>query len=146
MFILTTLSPQSGTPYGESYGDDDTVGCGWDLRSGVVFFTRNGNGGYHVVTCLHEVWWRREERFTGARTNENIRLYSYKLCFVTCSCYAQDVQSNIALTTGKHLGTAFKNIKGAFFPFVSLGSSGATVLANFGQVSAAVYAVDVYRQ
>eukprot|EP00939_MAST-03C_sp_MAST-3C-sp1_P003968 g3968.t1 len=33
---------RSGRPYGPSFGEGDVVGCGWDWRHGILFFTKNG--------------------------------------------------------------------------------------------------------
>jgi len=33
----------SGQAFGDPYGKDDTIGLGWDLTSGLVFFTKNGH-------------------------------------------------------------------------------------------------------
>ena len=43
-----TLGPATGptyygpTYYGPTYGSGDVVGCGIDIQSGVIFFTKNG--------------------------------------------------------------------------------------------------------
>lgn len=31
-----------GKKYGPTYGEGDVIGCGWDWRHGIVFFTKNG--------------------------------------------------------------------------------------------------------
>ena len=42
-------SPGQGRPYGQTFGVNDTIGCGVNFSSGCAFFTKNGN--YLGMAC-----------------------------------------------------------------------------------------------
>jgi hypothetical protein len=41
-FDIKLLSKGRGIAYGPEFTTNDVVGCGWNIRQGIVFFTLNG--------------------------------------------------------------------------------------------------------
>lgn len=52
-FVLTYRVCSSGEQYGPTFSTGDVVGCGWDVRNGLVFFTKNGK---HLGTAFKNVY------------------------------------------------------------------------------------------
>jgi len=96
----------TGRSYGPTYTSSDVVGCGINFIDNTIFYTKNG---VHL----------------GAQTQgpELIRLRRLRPLTTFVECREPLV----------HAGTAFRDVKGVFYPTVGMRTPGEIMLANFGQ-------------